>query len=60
MVCVWTVPQDELVFLQSSLSCSEEWWDEDVGGKVRTTSGCSLLGGAGAGQKAASGLGRQR
>ncbi|KAL7980305.1 hypothetical protein Chor_014634 [Crotalus horridus] len=33
VVCVWTVPQDELVFLQSSLSCSEEWWDEDIGGK---------------------------
>ncbi|XP_025019967.1 probable E3 ubiquitin-protein ligase HERC1 isoform X1 [Python bivittatus] len=33
LVCVWTVPQDELVFLQSSLSCSEEWWDEEISGK---------------------------
>uniref|UniRef100_A0A8D2LRJ6 HECT-type E3 ubiquitin transferase n=1 Tax=Varanus komodoensis TaxID=61221 RepID=A0A8D2LRJ6_VARKO len=33
LLCVWTVPQDELILLQSSLSCSEGWWDEEASGK---------------------------
>uniref|UniRef100_A0A8C6YER0 HECT-type E3 ubiquitin transferase n=1 Tax=Naja naja TaxID=35670 RepID=A0A8C6YER0_NAJNA len=33
LVCVWTVPQDELASLQSSPGCAEVWWDEHIGRK---------------------------
>ncbi|KAH0619794.1 hypothetical protein JD844_014057 [Phrynosoma platyrhinos] len=33
LLCVWTVPQDELVLLQSNLNSSEGWWDEEPSGK---------------------------
>uniref|UniRef100_A0A7M4EPI1 HECT-type E3 ubiquitin transferase n=1 Tax=Crocodylus porosus TaxID=8502 RepID=A0A7M4EPI1_CROPO len=33
LVCVWTVPQDMTMMLQSSLGCSEGWWDQETTGR---------------------------
>ncbi|KAG8144816.1 hypothetical protein E2320_013235 [Naja naja] len=39
LVCVWTVPQDELASLQSSPGCAEVWWDEHIGRKAASGPG---------------------
>ncbi|KAJ7398001.1 hypothetical protein BTVI_128929 [Pitangus sulphuratus] len=33
LVCVWTVPQDVVVTLQSSSACSEGWWEQETSAK---------------------------
>lgn len=34
-MCVWTVPQDIVITLQSSSACSEGWWEEETNAKVK-------------------------
>ncbi|KAJ7425197.1 hypothetical protein WISP_24460 [Willisornis vidua] len=33
LVCVWTVPQDIVITLQSSSTCSEGWWEQETSAK---------------------------
>nr|XP_060611660.1 probable E3 ubiquitin-protein ligase HERC1 isoform X2 [Anolis sagrei ordinatus] len=33
LLCVWTVPQDELLQRQPNLNGAEGWWDEEAAGK---------------------------
>ncbi|EMP26120.1 Putative E3 ubiquitin-protein ligase HERC1 [Chelonia mydas] len=33
LVCVWSVPQDMLIVLQSSSSSAEGWWEQETSGK---------------------------
>ncbi|RMB94614.1 hypothetical protein DUI87_29429 [Hirundo rustica rustica] len=33
LVCVWTVPQDIVITLQSSSACSEGWWEHETSAK---------------------------
>lgn len=34
-MCVWTVPQDIVIALQSSSTCLEGWWDQETSAKVK-------------------------
>jgi len=34
LVCVWTVPQDIAVTLQTSSAYSEGWWDQETSAQV--------------------------
>ncbi|XP_030044055.1 putative E3 ubiquitin-protein ligase HERC1 [Microcaecilia unicolor] len=42
LVCVWTIPQDAVVMLQSNSSSSEGWWDQESNGKMKE--GCIYAG----------------